>query len=60
MEQLDEHEMLIEYSEMAAFNINSKEFQKVRKDYLECKNFISNFFWNLSNLLRKFNIANNY
>ena len=47
----DEHEMLIEYSEMTAFNFNSKEYQEVRKDFIECKevtkgflrNFISNF-----------------
>lgn len=46
----DEHEMLIEYSEMTAFNFNSKEYQEVKKDYLECKKaancfetFVNNF-----------------
>ena len=50
----DEYEMLIEYSEMTAFNFNSKEYQEVKKDYLECKkaatgleaivkNFVSRF-----------------
>ena len=34
----DEHEMLIEYSEMTAFNFNSKEYQEVRQDFIECKN----------------------
>ena len=33
---MDEHEALIEYSEMTTFNFNSEEFQKVKKDYLEC------------------------
>ncbi len=32
MEHLDEHEMLIQYSEMTAFDFNSEEFQKVKKD----------------------------
>lgn len=34
---MDEHEALIEYSEMTSFDFNSKEFQEVRRDYLECK-----------------------
>lgn len=33
----DEHEMLVEYSEMTAFNFNSKEYQAVKNDYIECK-----------------------
>ena len=41
----DEHEMLIEYSEMTSFDFNSKEFQEARKDYLECKNYITNLVW---------------
>ena len=41
MEHLDEHEMLIEYSEMTSFDFNSKEFEEVRKDVLECKNALS-------------------
>ncbi len=35
---MDEHEALIEYSEMTSFDFNSKEFQEVRRDYIECKN----------------------
>ena len=31
----DEHEMLIEYSEMTAYSLDSEEFQEVKKDYLE-------------------------
>ena len=46
----DEHEMLIEYSEMTSFDFNSKEFQEVRKDYSECKDFIGNFVWKMSKL----------
>lgn len=33
----DEHELLVEYSEMTAFNFNSKEYQEVRKDFNDCK-----------------------
>jgi hypothetical protein len=33
----DEHEMLVEYSEMTAFNFNSKEYKDVQADYMECK-----------------------
>ena len=39
----DEHEMLVEYSEMTAFNFNSKEYQEVRKDFMECKKAASGF-----------------
>ena len=39
----DEHEMLVEYSEMTAFNFNSKEYQEVRKDFLECKKAANGF-----------------
>ena len=60
MEHLDEQEMLIQYSEMAAFDFNSEEFQRVKKDYIECKNFISNFVWNVNNLVSKFRPAKNF
>ena len=36
----DEHEMLVEYSEMTAFNFNSKEYKEVKKDYLECRDAV--------------------
>lgn len=39
----DEHEMLVEYSEMTAFNFNSKEYQEVRKDFMECKKAANGF-----------------
>ena len=41
----DEHEMLIEYSEMTAFNFNSKEYQEIKKDYIECKKVVNSFSW---------------
>lgn len=47
----DEHEMLIEYSEMTTFNFNSKEYQEVRKDYLECRDFVSNLAWTIGNFI---------
>ena len=39
----DEHEMLVEYSEMTAFNFKSKEYQEVRKDFMECKKAANGF-----------------
>ena len=57
MEHLDEQEMLIQYSEMTAFDFNSEEFRQIRKDYIECKNFISNFAWNCYELFNKFRSA---
>ena len=41
----DEHEMMIEYSEMTAFNFNSKEYQEVRKDFMDCKEAVRGFEW---------------
>lgn len=51
---MDEHEILIEYSEMTTFNFNSKEYQEIRKDYIECKNTIKTLSWTISNFLNKF------
>ena len=56
---MDEHEALIEYSEMTSFDFNSKEFQEVRKDYLECKNVVSDFAWLVSNFISRFQPAKN-
>jgi len=41
----DEHEMLIEYSEMTAFNFNSKEYQEIKEDYVECKKAVNSLKW---------------
>lgn len=57
---MDEHEALIEYSEMTTFDFNSKEFQEVKRDYLACKNVVSNFAWLLSNFVSRFKPAKNY
>jgi len=53
----DEHEMLIEYSEMTAFNFNSKEYQEVKKDIDECKQVAVGFEWFVKNLISKFKKA---
>ena len=44
---IDEHEMLIEYSEMTAFNFNSQEFLEVKNDINECKEAATDLvgFW---------------
>lgn len=52
----DEHEMLIEYSEMTTFNFNSKEYEEVRKDYIECSNFVSSLLWSVGNFLEGFKV----
>ena len=56
----DEHEMLIEYSEMTAFNFNSKEFQEVARDVARCKDDVSNFSWNVKNFVSRFKSAKAY
>lgn len=56
----DEHEMLIEYSEMTAFNFNSKEFQDVKRDYIECRDKISNFTWIVQGIVDYLKPAKNY
>ena len=60
MERLDEHEMLIQYSEMTAFDFNSEEFRKVRQDYIECKNFVSGLALMFTRFINKFTPARNY
>ena len=57
---MDEHEALIEYSEMTTFDFNSKEYQEVKRDYLECKDVVSNFAWLVSNFISRFKPAKNY
>lgn len=53
----DEHEMLVEYSEMTAFNFNSKEYQEVRKDFLECKEAAHGLVWLVKSFMDKFKPA---
>ena len=60
---MDEHEALIEYSEMTSFDFNSKEFQEVRKDYLECQDVVSNiigFVKGVINTLKTSKITKEY
>ena len=49
----DEHEMMVEYSEMTAFNFNSKEYQEVRKDFIECKEVATGFEWFVKNFISR-------
>ena len=56
----DEYEMLIEYSEMTTFNFNSEEFQRVRKDYIDCKNMIAEFSWNIRAFFERFRISREF
>ena len=50
----EEQEMMVEYSEMTAFNFNSREFREVQKDVLKCKDFFSNLAWNFQNFISRF------
>jgi len=60
MEHLDEHEMLVEYSEMTAFDFNSEEFRKVKNDYIQCKNFVSKFILIVARYMCRIRLINNY
>lgn len=57
---MDEHETLVEYSEMTSFDFNSKEFQEVRRDYLECKGFAENLMEFFRNFVNSIKIAKEY
>ena len=57
---MDEHEALIEYSEMTSFDFNSKEFQEVRKDYIECRNAVSNLMQFFKDAVNAHKIAKEY
>lgn len=50
----DEHEMLIEYSEMTSFNFNSKEYQEVRQDIKECEEVVNGFEYFVKRFISKF------
>lgn len=51
---MDEHEALIEYSEMTTFDFNSKEFQGIKNDYLACKDMVSRAAYAVSNFFDRF------
>ncbi len=57
---MDEHEALIEYSEMTTFDFNSKEYQEIRRDYTECRDTVSRFVWLVKNFFSRTNTAENY
>ena len=48
---MDEHEALIECSEMTSVDFNSEEFQKVRKDFIECRDVVTNIFQFVKNVV---------
>ena len=50
----DELEIMVEYAEMTAFNFNSKEYQEVKKDFIECKEKAQGFEWLMKNFISKF------
>ena len=55
----DEHELMVEYSEMTSFNFNSKEYQEVKRDFIECKEFANGLEWLVKNFTTKFKKAEN-
>ena len=50
----DEHEIMVEYSEMTSFNFNSKEYQEVKKDFIDCKETAQGFEWLVKNFVCRF------
>lgn len=50
----DEHELLVEYSEMTAFNFGSKEYQEVKRDFKKCKETANFFEGILQNFISRF------
>jgi len=46
--------MLIEYSEMTAFNFNSKEYKEVVKDYIECKEVLGGLEGFVKRIVKRF------
>ena len=55
----DEHEIMVEYAEMTAFNFNSKEYQEVKKDFIECQETAHGIEWLVKNLIKTFKKAEN-
>ena len=53
----DEHEMMIEYAEMTSFNFNSKEYQEVKQDFIECKEAAHGIEWLVKNFITRFSKA---
>ena len=50
----DEHEIMVEYAEMTAFNFNSKEYQEVKKDFIDCREAAFGLDGFMKNFVNKF------
>ena len=50
----DEHEKMVEYGEMTAFNFNSKEYQEVKKDFIDCREAAFGLDGFMKNFVNKF------
>ena len=57
---MDEHEALIEYSEMTSFDFNSKEFQEVSWDYIECRDVAFNIMQFVRGVINTLKTTKNY
>lgn len=53
----DEHEIMVEYAEMTAFNFNSKEYQEAKQDFIECKETAHGIEWLMKNFVKNFRKA---
>ena len=53
----DENELMVEYSEMTSFNFNSKEYQEVKRDFIECRETASGIDWLFQNFIKNFRKA---
>ena len=49
--------MMIEYSEMTSFNFNSKEYQEVKRDIIECREAVHGIEWLTRNFVDRFRRA---
>ena len=45
---------MVEYGEMTAFNFNSKEYQEVKKDFIDCREAAFGLDGFMKNFVNKF------
>jgi len=50
----DEHEMMVEFSEIGVFNINVKKFEEVKEDFKACRDRVTRLETFLSSLVNGF------
>ena len=50
----DEHEMMVEFSEITAFSYDPKKFQELQEDLEICKKKAYQLEWFLKNLVNSF------